>query len=80
MAMISLTDAKARLGEFIDRVEAGEVIVITRRGRPVARLTGLANPRQPIDKASLEAVTKGMPPASQDEEGLVRRMRDGDRY
>ena len=32
-------DAKARLGQLLDWVEAGEDVVITRRGRPAARLT-----------------------------------------
>jgi prevent-host-death family protein len=31
-------DAKNRLSELLDLVEAGEEIVITRRGNPVARL------------------------------------------
>jgi prevent-host-death family protein len=31
-------DAKTRLSELLDRVEKGEQIVITRHGRPVARL------------------------------------------
>jgi prevent-host-death family protein len=31
-------DAKTRLSELLDRVERGEQIVITRHGKPVARL------------------------------------------
>jgi prevent-host-death family protein len=31
-------DAKSRLSELLDRVENGEQIVITRHGKPVARL------------------------------------------
>jgi prevent-host-death family protein len=31
-------DAKTRLSELLDRVERGEHIVITRHGKPVARL------------------------------------------
>jgi antitoxin (DNA-binding transcriptional repressor) of toxin-antitoxin stability system len=36
---IGAHDAKTRLSELLDRVEAGEEIVITRHGRPVAKLT-----------------------------------------
>jgi antitoxin (DNA-binding transcriptional repressor) of toxin-antitoxin stability system len=36
---IGAHDAKTRLAELLDRVEAGEEIVITRHGRPVAKLT-----------------------------------------
>ena len=35
---IGAYDAKARLSELLDRVERGEHIVITRHGKPVARL------------------------------------------
>lgn len=32
-------EAKTKLSELLDRVEHGEEIIITRRGKPVARLT-----------------------------------------
>jgi prevent-host-death family protein len=35
---IGAYDAKTRLSELLDRVERGEQIVITRHGKPVARL------------------------------------------
>jgi prevent-host-death family protein len=35
---IGAYDAKTRLSELLDRVEKGEQIVITRHGKPVARL------------------------------------------
>lgn len=34
-------EAKNKLAELLDAVEEGEEIVITRRGKPVARLVGL---------------------------------------
>lgn len=79
MAAISLADAKAHLSELIDRVEAGDTIDITRRGRRVARLTAVAAPRKPIDRAALQALTEATPPQSQGAGDLVRAMRDGDR-
>jgi len=36
--LIGAFDAKTRFGDLLDRVERGEVIVITRHGHPVARL------------------------------------------
>jgi prevent-host-death family protein len=36
--MIGAFDAKTHLASLLDRVEAGEEFVITRRGKPVARL------------------------------------------
>jgi prevent-host-death family protein len=80
MDAISLADAKAHLSELVDRVEAGDTIDITRRGKPVARLTAVATPRKPIDRAMLQALTAAMPPQPQGAADLVRSMRDGDRY
>jgi prevent-host-death family protein len=77
---INLADAKAHLSELVDRVEAGGSIDITRRGKPVARLTAVARPRKPIDPALLKALTASMPAQTQSSADLVRSMRDGDRY
>ena len=38
MRVISLASAKAHLSAVLDDVEAGQQVVITRRGRPVARI------------------------------------------
>jgi prevent-host-death family protein len=38
MAEIGAFEAKNRLGALLDRAERGEEIVITRRGKPVAKL------------------------------------------
>ncbi|MER8750110.1 type II toxin-antitoxin system prevent-host-death family antitoxin [Mesorhizobium sp. M1050] len=35
---VSITEARAKLSELVRRAKAGEEIVITRRGKPVARL------------------------------------------
>lgn len=80
MSAIDLADAKAHLSELVDRVEAGDTIDITREGKPVARLTAVRAPRQPIDVAELAAFTNTMPEQSESAADLVRAMRDGDRY
>ncbi|WP_374447066.1 type II toxin-antitoxin system Phd/YefM family antitoxin [Stella sp.] len=80
MSTVSLADAKTHLSELVDRVEAGDAIDITRRGRPVARLTAAAAPRRPIDAARLRALTATLPPPSGSAAELVRTMRDDDRY
>jgi prevent-host-death family protein len=48
--LVNLHEAKAHLSELLDRVEAGETVVICRRNKPVAELkpvppSGLAEPR-----------------------------------
>lgn len=80
MDAVNLADAKARLSELVDRVEAGDSIDITRRGKPVARLTAAAKPRKQVDAALLQSLTATMPPQAQSAADLVRSMRDGDRY
>jgi prevent-host-death family protein len=78
--VVNLADAKAHLSELVDRVEAGDSIDITRRGKPVARLIAVERPRKRIDAALLQLLTAAMPPQSQSAADLVRLMRDGDRY
>ena len=80
MDAINLADAKARLSELVDRVEAGDSIEITRRGKVVARLSPATRPRKRIDAALLQALTASMPLQTSSAADLVRSMRDGDRY
>jgi prevent-host-death family protein len=65
MDAVNLAEAKARLSELVDCAEAGDTTDITRRGRPVARLTAVTGPRKRIDLAMLEVLPAAMP--AQDE-------------
>jgi prevent-host-death family protein len=47
VATVSIYEAKTRLSHLVDRALRGEQIVITRHGRPVARLVPAAPPRKP---------------------------------
>lgn len=80
MSDVSLADAKARLSELIDRVEAGDTVNITRRGKPVARLMAVRQSKKRIDGAMLRALTASMPKHAPDDPQSVRSMRDDDRY
>jgi prevent-host-death family protein len=73
MGRVSLAEAKARLRELVARAEAGESIQISRRGRPVAQLTGLAAPREQIDVAAIRALTDSMPDCGVDSTVLTVR-------
>lgn len=48
MPNVTVADAKAHLSELLVRIESGEEIVITRRGKPVARLTPLEPIKRPV--------------------------------
>lgn len=61
MREIPASDAKAHLAQLLDDVERGETLVITRRGRAIARLVPEAHRRrEEIDQAidSIKAVRK----------------------
>lgn len=78
---VSVAEAKSHLSEILDRVEAGEEVVITRRGKPVARLkserrsTSIAP-----DFEKLRAFRETMPMATIPAGELIRQMRDEERY
>jgi prevent-host-death family protein len=80
MDAISLADAKAHLSELVDRVEDGQSIAITRRGKPVAQLTTVAAPRKRVDLALLQSFSATLPVQGESAADLVRSLRDGDRY
>jgi prevent-host-death family protein len=42
-ASVNVYEAKTHLSQLLDRVAAGEEIVIARAGRPIARLVGLSD-------------------------------------
>ena len=51
MKHVGIRQARQDLPDLIDRAEAGEEVIITRQGRPVAKL--VAAPRDPIPLPSL---------------------------
>ena len=52
MREIQASDAKARLPQLLDDVERGETLIITRHGRPIARIVPEVNRRQEeVDRA-----------------------------
>lgn len=55
MEKVQLFEAKARLSELVDRAEAGREIVITRRGRAVARIVParLSGRRREVDRDAI---------------------------
>lgn len=74
MSTVSLAEAKAQLSHLLDQVEAGDEVVITRRGRPVARISPVAKPKQPV--RSLAEFRAGMPRWRKSSGELMREMRD----
>jgi prevent-host-death family protein len=86
-SLVAAHEAKAHFSELLDRIERGEEIVITRRGRPVALMTA-AGPGHDIAAARAAAAkllamrdrlaVEGVKPFTLDE---LRALRDeGRRY
>ena len=77
---VSLAEAKARLSELTELAAAGEEVVITKRGKPVVRLSRPESPRRPVSLEAMRQLTGRM--AEQDEGAgeFMRRVRDESRY
>ena len=56
LSSVGAYDAKTRLSELLDRVERGEQIVITRHGRPIARLV----PEGEAERNAAHAAVQGL--------------------
>ncbi|MBX9942499.1 MAG: type II toxin-antitoxin system prevent-host-death family antitoxin [Reyranella sp.] len=74
MITVNLAQAKATLSELLDKAASGENIVITRHGRPVAHLSAVAPPKQPV--RSTAAFRAGMPRWSKRSALLLREARN----
>ena len=66
MHTVSIAEAKAHLSELIERVEKGEEILITKRGKPVVRLVpdlppppATARPRRIAGRIAAAGRTRG---------------------
>ncbi|MDP1609723.1 MAG: type II toxin-antitoxin system prevent-host-death family antitoxin [Sulfuritalea sp.] len=76
MTICTVAEAKAHLSELLARVEGGEELVITRRGRPIANLTPVRPVKRPPDWQAIRAFREAMPPVKTSAGDLVREMRD----
>lgn len=76
MEHITLTDAKAHLSDIIDRVERGETVAITRRGKVAARISPSLPEKTKIDIAMLDELHALIPMQEESAGEFVRRMRD----
>lgn len=55
MKSINIHEAKTHLSRLVERVEAGEEIIIAKAGRPAARLVPLEGARKPVKIGGLKA-------------------------
>jgi prevent-host-death family protein len=58
---IPITEAKAQLTELVRRAEGGEVVVLTRHGKPAVRLVpaeGATPVPRKLDRALIDEITR----------------------
>ncbi|MCK6425498.1 MAG: type II toxin-antitoxin system prevent-host-death family antitoxin [Burkholderiaceae bacterium] len=48
MEAVNIYEAKTRLSQLVDQAAAGEDVIVSRNGKPVARITQLAAPRPKV--------------------------------
>ena len=73
MLEVSVAEAKAKLSELLNKIEEGEQVTITRRGKPVARIMS-SKPFLPFEShADLRALQTSSPKSSTEH---IREMRD----
>jgi prevent-host-death family protein len=81
MREVQSSDAKARLPQLLDEVERGETIIITRHGRPIARIVPevgnqAADTRKVMDR--IAAFRQTMPNLSLSE--ILSARHEGHKY
>ena len=60
MATVSVRELKNRLSEHLRRLEEGETITVTRRGKPVALMTPLESRDDRLSRRLRELVAEGV--------------------
>ena len=58
---VNIYDAKTRLSQLVDQAAAGEDVVVSRNGKPLARLTRLTKPKRKIRFGLLKGKVKVAP-------------------
>lgn len=59
MVVAAISEVKARLSELLAGVRDGEEVVITDRGRPVARLSAITDHGQRLEELQRRGVVRG---------------------
>ena len=57
MKFVNIHQAKTHLSRLVERVQAGEEIVIAKAGRPAARLVPIESARKPVKIGGLKGRT-----------------------
>lgn len=81
MIEVGTYEAKTRLSELLDEVEKGETVVITRHGKPIARLVAEEEVRRARVEAAIaeiKAIRATLPKVSIEE--IIEMKNEGRRF
>lgn len=74
MRQVNVRDTRDQIARLLDVVETGEAVIVTRRGKPAARLVPIEEPMDPFpDRSGLRAMLRPMRTTAVD---TVRALRD----
>ena len=77
MVQVTVAEAKTQLSSLLDAVEAGEAVVITRRGKPIAELVPRCSVRDLLPQ--LAALRETLPELKASGLETMRLLRDDSR-
>jgi prevent-host-death family protein len=81
MREVQASEAKTHLPQLLDEVERGETVVITRHGRPIARLVPEAERRQAEIDEAIESIKRNrVGRGSITTEEVLSSIREGRKY
>jgi prevent-host-death family protein len=66
MATVSQRELRNDSGRVMDRVESGETITLTRRGRAIAEIVPIRGPRTWVSREDILRAFQGLPPVHGD--------------
>ncbi len=77
MQKVNVKEARQQIGRLIEAVTAGEEIIITKRGKPVAILQEIdGEEKKELHFPDRRKFRAGLPPAQQSSDRIIREMRN----
>ncbi|MFZ2630649.1 MAG: type II toxin-antitoxin system prevent-host-death family antitoxin [Desulfosalsimonadaceae bacterium] len=76
MQKVSVREARQNIGQLLDAVSAGEKVIITRRGKPVAKLVIIDNMNEELRFPDRHEFRSSLPPSKQCAADFIREIRD----
>ena len=76
MQKVTVREARQNISQLLDAVSAGEKVIITRRGKPVAELVTIDDMNEELRFPDRRQFRSSLPPSKQDAADIIREIRD----